>query len=157
MAAGRLYTLTWDAPTAVTTIIDIFEIDPAAGKPVVIHELCIWQTTELGDAMEEIIPVSLRRGYTTSGSGGAAAVIGEGLAGDSAASFTAECRNTTVATTGTPDIIHQDGWNVRVPYIWTPTPLLQPMSTDPILVVRLDAAPGDTTTIAASLKVEELG
>lgn len=157
MVPGRFYTLTWDAATAVTTIIDIFEIDPAADKPVVIHELCIWQTTELGDAMEEIIPISVRRGYTTSGSGGAAAVIGKGLSGDSTAGFAAECRNTTVATTGTPDILHQDGWNVRVPYIWTPTPAEQPFSPNPILVVRLDAAPGDTTTIAASLKVEELG
>ena len=154
---GRFYTLTWDADTAVTTILDIFNVDPAADKPVVIHELRIWQTTDLQDAAEEIIRISIRRGYTTTSSGGASAVVGKANPGDAAASFTARCRDTTVATTATPDFQHQDGWNIRVPYIWTPAPSDQPISMNPIMVVRLDAAPADSITMGASLLVEEMG
>lgn len=157
MFNGRIYTLTWDAATAVTTALDIFEVDPAADKAVYFHELRVWQTTDLGDAAEEIIPISIRRGYTTSGSGGTTAVVDQKYTGDAANAFAAECRNTTLATTGTPDFQHQDGWNVRIPYIWTPTPVVMPFSPNPIIVVRLDSAPADSITMAASLTVEEIG
>jgi len=158
MASGRFYTVTWDAATAVTTAIDIFEILPADDKPVILDELTIWQTSDFGDAQDEILQIQVIIGYTTTGSGGAAGTVGRLHAGEGAASFTAECRNTTVATVGTPYIVHADGWNVRAPYIWTPVPDWQPIGTQAIpLYVRLPVAPVDSLTMNAMIKLRELG
>lgn len=159
LSNGRVYTINWDAATAITAQIDVFEIQPADDKPVFIHEIRIWQTSDLGDAQEEIIGLSLRRGYTTSGSGGGTPTVAKRFAGDSAAGFTAECRNTTLATTTTPDIVDMDAWNVRQPYIWTPNQEDEPFvsQAQTLLVVRLEAAPADSLTMMASMKVEELG
>lgn len=157
-ATGKQYTVTWDAATAVTTAIDIFEILPADDKPVYIDELTIWQTTDVGDAAEEILQIQVICGYTTSGSGGAAGTIGRLYSSEAAASFTAECRNTTLATVGTPYIVHGDGWNVRSPYIWTPLPGWEPYGNQGApLYVRLPVAPADSLTMNAFIKVRELG
>ena len=159
MYAGRIYTVTWDAATAITAQIDVFELAPADDKPLFVHELKVWQTTDLGDAAEEVIGIQAIRGFTSSGSGGAAAVIAKKFDGDSTAGFSAECRNTTLANTGTTAVTEADGWNVRVPYIWTPAaedrPFVSQAQTS--LVFRLMAAPADSITMFASVKVEELG
>lgn len=159
MFGGRIYTIRWDAATAVSAIIDLFEIVPAANKPVYIHELKVWQTSDLGDAAEEIIGISMVRGHATSGSVGGTPTVAKRYSGDAAHSFTAECRNTTIASTGTPVYVEGDGWNVRVPYIWTPTPEDRPFvsAADTNAVFRLDAAPADALTMMATLKVEEIG
>lgn len=158
MASGRLYTATWDAATAVTTAIDIFEVLPADDKPVYLDELTIWQTTDFKDAEEEILQIQVIIGYTASGSGGASATIGRVNAGDGAFSGTIECRNTTVATTGTAYIVHADGWNVRAPYIWTPLPEWAPFGSQAVpLYVRLPVAPADSLTMNAAIKIRELG
>lgn len=158
MRSGRQYAVTWDAATGVTVAIDIFEILPADDKPVYLDELTIWQTSDFKDAEEEILQVQVIIGYTTSGSGGAAATVGRLYAGETAASFTAECRNTTLATTGTAYIVHADGWNVRAPYIWTPPVDWEPFGTQAVpLYVRLPVAPADSLTMNAMIKVRELG
>lgn len=159
MYGGRIYYVSWDAATGITASIDIFEFAPADDKPLFLHELHVWQTSDAKDAEEELRGLSLRWKYTTSGSGGATAAVRKKFDGDAAASFTAECRNTTLATGGTPDIQPLDGWNIRVPYIWTPAPEDRPFVAQPQtqLVVRLDDAPADSLTMNAMAIVEELG
>jgi hypothetical protein len=157
---GRIYYVSWDAATAVTTSIDIFEFVPADDKPIVIHELHVWQTSDVGDAAEEILGISWRRKYTTSGSGGGTATAVPANASDTAAGFSLECRNTTVANTGTPEVVFLDGWNVRAPYLWAPAdPNDRPVCTqkETQIVFRLDAAPADSLTMNAMAIVEELG
>jgi hypothetical protein len=158
MASGRQYAATWDAATGVTVAIDIFEVLPADDKPVYLEELTIWQTSDFKDAEEEILQIQVIIGYTTSGSGGASATIGRLNAGDGAFGGTIECRNTTLATTGTTYIVHADGWNVRAPYIWTPVPDWQPFGTQAVpLYVRLPVAPADSLTMNAMIKIREMG
>lgn len=158
MFNGRIYTLTWDAATAVTTALDVFEISPADDKPIFIHEIRLWQTTDLQDAAEEIIPVSIIRGFTSSGSGGGTPTVGKKFDGDAADSFAEECRNTTLANTGTTATLMKDAWNVRLPYIWTPTPPDMPFASQAstTIVVRI-GAPADSITMDASMTVEEIG
>jgi hypothetical protein len=110
----------------------------------------------VGDAEMKIVPVSFIRGHSTGGSGGAAAVVAKKYAGDSSAGFASECRNTTVASAGTAEVLGKDGWNVLVPYIWTPTPTDMVYSPNPILVVRM-GAPSASITMEASMIVEEIG
>lgn len=156
---GRIYYVSWDAATAVTTSIDIFEFAPADDKPIYIHELHVWQTSDVGDAAEEILGLSWRRKYTTSGSGGGTAVAIPAAPSDTAAGFSLECRNTTVANTGSPEVVFLDGWNVRVPYIWTPAEQDRPWCSqkETQWVFRLDAAPADSLTMNAMAIVEENG
>ena len=156
---GRIHEVTWDAATAVSAQIDVFEIAPADDKPVVVHGLRLWQTTDVGDAQEEIIGLQMLRGYTTSGSGGATAGQAPKAAGDGSGSFTAECRNTTLASTGTPAVLFADAWNVRAPYVYDFLPEHRPVVTQAqtALVVRLMAAPADEITMYAAMTVEELG
>lgn len=155
---GRQYTARWDVATAVSTVLDIFEILPADDKPVFLDELTVWQTSDLSDVQEEVIEIQVINGYTTSGSGGVAATVGRLHPGEVAPSFTAEARNTTIATTGTPYILHADGWNIRAPYIWTPKPDWEPWGSQAApLYVRLSAAPSDAITMNAFIKIREMG
>lgn len=162
MSSGRLYTVSWDAATSITVGVDIFWIAPADDKPCFLEELTLWQTSDFGDAQDEVIGVQIIRGFTSVGSGGSSApLIGKfDSPGGTALSATCRCRDTSNATTGTTDILHQDGWNVRAPYIWTPpSDDWKPYATQAqtSLVVKLIAAPADAITMNASCKIRELG
>jgi hypothetical protein len=157
---GRIYYVSWDAATSISAAIDIFEFAPADDKPIYIHELHIWQegTSDVGDTQEEILGLSWRRKYTTSGSGGGTAVAIPAEPGDSAAGFSLECRNTTVANTGTPDVVFMDGFNVRIPYIWTPGERFRPYcSQAQTQFTWRMTAPADAITLNAMAVVEEMG
>lgn len=158
MVRGRLYSVSIGTPTSVSVSTDFFEIQPADDKPIYIHEIMIYQTSDLGDAAEEILQLTIQRGFTASGSAGAAGTVGKFNPADTAAGFTSEVRNTTLAGTGTPDILHDDGWNVRVPYIYTPPDPWQfyCAQAQTSIVVRM-SAPADAITIGGSLKIEEMG
>lgn len=158
---GRMYTISFTA-TAVTTSLDLFEITPADDKPCVLHALYVGQTTELGDAAEEQLEWTIRRGGTamTSGSGGVAAANGIGLDPSYATSgFTYEARNTTLATFTAGTIVHDDTFNVRVGIQYIPTPEMRPSVSQANggMVCRLEAAPADSITFAATAYIEELG
>ena len=153
---GRMYVVTI-AAAAKTVSEDYFEIAPADDKPCRIHALYISQYSDAGDAAEELLIVSLIRGYTASGSGGSAFTPLLLDKNDAAAGFAAEISNTTLATTGTPETLHSDSWNVRIPYVWLPTPEMRPRvsQAESRLVVRV-SAPADSITVNATLYVEEL-
>ncbi len=99
--AGRTYSVIFSA-VAVTAAQDLFEISPADDKPVEIVAIEIGQkTSDSGDAADELLQLSIIRGFTASGSGGSAPTPGPLDNIDTAAGFAAEVNNTTVANTGT--------------------------------------------------------
>jgi hypothetical protein len=155
---GRLYAVSFTA-VAVTAAQDFFEIAPADDKPVYLHALYLAQTTELGDAAEEVLRVSVLRGHTSSGSGGSTATPRPMQPSDTAFGGVAEVNNTTIASAGTAVELHVDGWNVRVPYqlVWTPETRPFCTQAQTTIVVRLMAAPADSVTVSGTLLVEELG
>ena len=57
-------------PTAITVAADLFELTPADDKPIRVLALNLHQTSDAGDAQDEIISVVWVRGNATSGSGG---------------------------------------------------------------------------------------
>lgn len=84
--------------------IDIFEITAPANTLVYLHEVCITQKTEAGDAEAEMLHFILKRGVSaTSGSGGSTATPVPVESGSTPASgITAvEIFNTTPASSGT--------------------------------------------------------
>lgn len=158
--SGRIYTVQFDN-VSVSAVQDMFELTPADDKPIEIIGLFISQTgnSDVGDAAEELLPVQIIRGFTTSGSGGSAPTPAPVKRSDPAAGFSAEVNNTTVATTGTTATIHSDNFNVRVGYQnWWPTDTEPDCSqADTRIVIRLTRAPADAVTLSGTVYVREFG
>jgi len=157
---GRKYSVTWSS--AVTAQQDFFEILAATGKPVILHQVELEQSTEVGDAMEEGLVIRMVRGVgtVTSGSGGTAGTSHQLDNGDANSSATVEINNTTkmVVGTGTLEPLANWAWNVRVPFCKIFTPELRPIVTPgDRLTIELATTPGDTTTISANIYYEEIG
>ncbi len=155
---GRKYSVSFEG-TAVTVAADLFEITPADDKPCKIIGMTLAQSSDVGDAAEEILRFKMIRGHATSGSGGSAPTPAPLGASGAAAGFTAETCNTTAASTGTAVDLFADAFNIRSGYqIWFP-PEAQPevSQAGTTLVVRLMAAPADSLTMSGTLFVEELG
>lgn len=154
---GHIYSALWDNK-AVTTAIDLFELTVSADRPCVFHQLDVYQTSDLGDAAEEVIRIGVYRG-STGGSGGTAITETRYVDGDAPANLAAVIEYATGGTSSTGGtLIHNLGWNVRIPtqFIWTPE--LRPRcdaGEDPISV-RLLAAPADSITMGACLIWEEI-
>jgi hypothetical protein len=147
------------APTAITVAADLVEIDPATDKPIVVHGWRIYQTSDTGDAQEEIIPYAWVRGNTTSGSGGNTSVTpATKIKSDAACGAAIETANTTQASAGTGVTVYSDGWNVRAPekIVLTPEQRFMVTGAD-LLCLRLGATPADSLTIGCSVDIEELG
>ncbi len=154
---GRHYAVTFEN-VAVTGAVDFFELQPADDRPVVIHALHLSQSTDVGDAAEEMMRVQILRGHTTSGSGGSAATPAPLNPIDTAAAFTAETNNTTIASAGTAVSLYSEAFNIRagLAQVWPPE--LRPMASqaNTTIVVRLMAAPADSISFSGTLYVEEL-
>lgn len=142
---------------AVTAIQDLFELNAPTGIPVCLHRVSLFQTSDVGDAAEEILRLLFIRGFTTSGSGGTAPTAVDLGTGGATYGGTVECNNTTAAVTGTTTTPHSDGWNVRGPYDYIPTPesrIFIPGGGR--LVVNLPAAPADSLTVGGVIVFETL-
>lgn len=153
---GRMYSVVFSA-VAVTAAQDLFEITPADDKPVEIVGIELGQSSDAGDAQDELLQISIIRGYTTSGSGGSAPTPAPIGAADAAAGFTAEVNNTTVANTGTAVTLQTTCWNVRGGYIqWFPEGCRPSASQANTTIVVRQTAPADSITLSGTLYVREL-
>lgn len=150
---GQTYTASQSAQ-AVTAAVDLFHITAGASRPVILHWLEIYQTTDVGDAAEEIIGIGLYRGVT--GGGGGTALTEVGIDSNAATASAAVVGQGTASTGGT--LVWLIGWNVRqAGPVWVPTPELRPWigpDDDPV-AFRLMAAPADSITLSATVCWEE--
>lgn len=154
---GRIYSVEFEG-TAVTAQVDFFEVSPADDKPIAIHGILLSQSSDVGDAAEEILRVRVIRGHATGGSGGSAPTPAPMNHIDTAAGFAAEVLNTTIASTGTPINLYSHAFNIRSGLeLWFP-PECRPQASqaNTTIVVRLMAAPTDSLTMSGTLIVEEL-
>lgn len=95
---------------------DLVEALPADDKPIKLARFIIGQTSEVADAAEEGLRISIIRmsATVTSGSGGSAVTPTLKDSADTAAGFACEANNTTVATTsGTATVLEEIVWNLR--------------------------------------------
>jgi hypothetical protein len=152
----RMYSAQFEN-VAVTVAQDLFEIAPAANKSVIIHAIYLSQSTEIGDAMEEQLRIQLIRGNATTGSGGSTPTPVPLRDSDAAAGAVVKANNTTIASTGTPLILHSETFNVRTGWIYLPTPEMQPRTAagSSRIVLRLLAAPGDSVSMSGTIYFEE--
>lgn len=154
MAMYWISSATAASPTAA---FDAIELNSVTGV-IRVHRACLWQTTDLGDAAEEVLRTEWIRGTATSGSGGQTAVITPLNPFDASTTglFTAEMLNTTVASTGTPVAMAVMGWNIRIPLdaLYPPEQVIVARTTER-LVFRV-SAPADAITVNAAFLVEQL-
>lgn len=158
MAAPVIYGANFSAQ-AVTTATDLFEITPAADRAVVVYGLSLGQTTDLGDAAEEVLMIGIYRDCTA-GSGGTANT--EYIYNNTAVGVTntAATRSLGTASTG-GTLIDIIPWNIRVPLQWIPIPEMRPKFSNiaaegPVSTFRLIAAPADSITLSACLYWTEI-
>lgn len=154
---GRVYSVNFEG-VAVTAAQDFFELTPADDKPIRLLGMFLSQSTEIGDAQDEMLRVQVLRGHSTSGSGGSAATPIPIDPSSPAAGVAAEVNNTTIASSGTAVILHSESFNVRagLGHWWIPecAPIANQGNTT--IVVRLLANPADSVTMNGTLYVEEL-
>lgn len=156
---GRIYSTSFDN-VAVAVVQDLFDIAPASNKPVMIHEITLTQSTEFGDAAEEMLRLRFVRGFATVGSGGTAPTVERHNKQDAATGTTVRVNDTTQAVVGagTTEILRVETFNVRSGYQYLPTPetRIRVDSTDVRLVVQLQAAPIDAISMSGSITFEEV-
>lgn len=154
---GRIYSVIIGG-TAATASVDLFEVNAASTKIVELLELHLSQSTEVKDAEEEMLQISIKSGQTTSGSGGSAPTAIPRFIGDAAFGGTVEVMNTTKASTGTIVTHENHAWNIRIPFtrIWTPdTTIWIPPSGR--LTVEQVSTPTDSITFHGTLIFREYG
>jgi hypothetical protein len=157
--SGRTYAIHF-ANVAVTAVQDLLEINAASNKPIELVSLCLGQSSDAGDAQDEMLRIEIGRGNTTSGSGGGTVTPSPMNPDDAAAGFTAETNNTTQATGGTRAILHADTFNVRAGYqfMWPldSRPQAKSDSGKNALCIALPGAPADSLTMSGCAVVREL-
>lgn len=143
---------------AATLQQDFFEVVAAAGKNCHICAVILAQTTDVGDAAEELLSILFKSGQTTTGSGGSAGAEVPLNVTDAAAGFTSFVNNTTKASVGTIVTHHADVWNVRMPYVWIPPEDMRiPLTGSRRFTVELATTPADSITCNGTIYVKEFG
>jgi hypothetical protein len=139
---------------------DLIEILPADDKPVKLRGMVLSQISEVGDAAEEGLRISIIRmtATVTSGSGGSTPTPVPMDSANTAAGFSVETGNTTVATTsGSTLQFAEYGWNIRnTPFseFW-PEEMSCKAKQGEGLLVRLQTTAADDFTGAFTFWVEE--
>lgn len=158
---GRIYHGQVSGVT-VSAAQDIFELLAPADAVLVVHSWTVFQTSDVGDAAEEILRLQTVRGVgsVTSGSGGTTVTTQPLSDGDPATGATLEANNTTqmVVGSGSLDTLEQYGWNVRIPMTTIYTPETRPViSPSNRWTLALPGAPADALTLSATVTFEEIG
>lgn len=154
---SRIYSAQFNS-VAVTAQQDLFEVNVASTKAVIVHSLHLSQTTEVGDAQEEGLSILVKTGATTSGTGGTTPTAVPRELGDAAYAGTVEANNTTKATAGTIVTHDARSWNVRVPLdvFWPPDQRIK-LAPSARLTVELGTTPADSITMNGVIVLEEIG
>lgn len=157
----RLYTVPIDNQSIANASGDyeLFELDPATDKPI---EICGWdlgQISELQEAQEEQLRMTIVRGHTTDGTGGSSVTPVPIMGTDTAAGFTADIARTAIASGGTGTVMWAFAMNVRSGHQWGPVPEGYGFfhGGANLIVMRLATAVADDLTFQGSIMVREYG
>lgn len=156
---GRMYSVPFSA-VAVTAAQDLFEVLAAAGKPFILHEIVVGQTSDEGDAQAEGLLILIKKatGSYTSGSGGTTPAAVKHSTNDASAGPTPEANNTTQALVGSGTLatIRAEPFNVQAGYQYLPTPEQRITFMPGEACVVSITVPADSLTMSGTLVFEEL-
>jgi hypothetical protein len=149
---SRMYSFLQDA-VAYTTAKDMMRITAPATKSIVVHHVEVTQ-----DLIEvsEMLPIQIQQS-SNAGTGGSAITPKPLDPGDAAFGGTAVVNlSGDTAISGAP--YHRRAEDVRVGWIWTPTPELRPVIPGGgFFVVRLETAPSVSMTFNVVVYAESFG
>lgn len=149
---ARLYSFSF-SEVAVTAQQDLFQIE-AQTVPARLVAVYLSQTSEVGDTEEEGLSILIQR-VTDAVTNDVTEVKIDG--GDGAALANLAINETTELVTGA-EIVHAEGWNVRMPFIYLPPEELRPViQVGNAIVVNLNTTPGDSITMSGTCYFEEVG
>ena len=160
---SRIYTIPFTGTiTNAGGNTDWIELVPATNKPVKLLSFIWGQSTEVGDASEEGLSLTLIRasGAYTSGSGGSTPTPAKADPSQAAQGFTVEANNTTPLSGGTQDVLEEWAWNERnspCELRWDDEREKYTFRPTEALVIRMNTTPVDDFTLSYTLKVEEEG
>ena len=161
-----VFSATFTAAT-ISVAQDMFEILAPSTSRVIVHEVVLSQHSagDFVDAQAEILPLTIVRGHSVSGSGGSTAGVANLNPYGRAAVSTVERNNTTGASSGSPEILWADGWHVQAGFIWRLSERLHSLGTEgkimlkpsQRLVVRIGAPADSLDGVNGTLLFEEIG
>jgi hypothetical protein len=158
---GRIYAVAFSATvTNAGGDTDLWEFLPADDKPIKLRGFRLGQTSELADAAEESVRITITRlAATVTSSDGTSRTPIPMDSADVAAGFSAEYNGDTVATTsGATTIIEEMAWNLRMsPFeVWYPDDRFAPKAKQGEgLFIRLQSTLTDDIDFAGTAWVEE--
>lgn len=159
---SRIYAATYQGTiTNAGGDADLFSIQPADDKPIKIRGFRLSQISEVGDAAEEGLRITLKRlpATFTVGSGGSSVTPVPMDSADTACGATVRANDTTVATTsGTAVTLEEIGWNERNSPcdFWYPDERFCPkVKQGEGLVLRMETTPADDFTGLFTIWIEE--
>ena len=160
---GKMFVIPFTATvTAAGGDTDLWEFLPATNNPILLRMVRLGQISEVADAAEEGLRISIKRlrATVTGGSGGSADAPEDLFEAGQAPAFAGETNNTTVATTsGDTEILDEIGWiNRQSPFdTWYPDERFCPRAiSGEALVIRLETTLADDMTFVGNVVVEEL-
>jgi hypothetical protein len=157
---GRKYTVSFSGTLAnASGDIDLLELLPADDKPVRLEGFVLSQTTEVADAAEEGLRISVMRlPATVTGGNGTGTTPCPVDSADTAAGVAAETNGATVATTSGSAVTYAElGWNVRnSPFdFWFPEGWEPKAKQGEGIVVRMQTTAADDITGQFTAFIEE--
>lgn len=153
----RTYTIA-STSSAETVALDLIELQPGDDLPNWMSGVEVTQSTEVGDAMEEMLLLAIRRANSTSGSGGVTTTANPVDSNDVAyGGTTVETLNDTKATTAGSTIKGPWSFNVRMGYfyMWPEEMQERVDQGDARMCLELVGAPADSVTWQVSGYVKE--
>jgi hypothetical protein len=155
---GPVYTVPFSAQALSANAQDLWHIHASTASRVLIREIRFGQYSDAGDAEAELLSVELLAGSTSASAGSAITAVNvQRHSGAPTAGTSCLGPSTTVASTGSAELIFADTVNVAAGWLYAPPPperiTLEP---DERLAVRL-SAPADALTINGVLTFEEIG
>ena len=125
---ARLYSVRTSTIT-ISEIRDFYEVLAGTDRPIEIYGWSLFQVSDVGDALEQILRIETVRGIgATTGSGGTSPTVAQRDDNDVATQATVLANNTTRLTVGggSLEVLEQFGWNVRIPWVHYYLPELRP-------------------------------
>lgn len=157
---GQMYDAVFPS-IAVTALQDFFEILAPTDAIIVVHGWEIFQTSDTGDAEEEILELETVAGLgATTGSGGATITPVPTMTGYAASGTTTKRNNTTRMTAGGGSVVVKEkfGWNIRIPLEKIYTPEARPIvSALDFWTLSLPVGPNDELSVIGKVTFEEIG
>ena len=161
---SRIYTVPFSATvTAAGGNTDLWELKPADDKPIKLCAMRLSQYSEVGDAAEEGLSISIIRMTATvtdaAGTGSTAVTPVPMDSAGAASGFAAIVNSPTVATTsGTTTTLEELGWNERnTPCdFWYPDDEYMPkVKQGEALLIRMNTTLADDMSFSGVLWVKE--